>query len=151
MRLDMPGLRPYYTGHEARYLCLINQILRKFDMRLYAPLYEGDSILRPDAALGESAFKVFKSPAPAADLVRSNIPADAANETVLDLYAIELAARRDRSIALARMFKSLFASIGAWLERNEYAERDRFFAASENLADLEQRQRHFERTGMAHY
>jgi hypothetical protein len=120
-------------------------------MRLYAPLYEGDSILRPDAALGESAFKVFKSPAPAADLVRSNIPADAANETVLDLYAIELAARRDRSIALARMFKSLFASIGAWLERNEYAERDRFFAASENLADLEQRQRHFERTGMAHY
>ena len=120
-------------------------------MRLYAPLYEGDSILRPDAAFGEPAVKVFRSPAPATDFVRSNIQAEAANETVLDLHAIELAARRNRSVALARMLKTLFTSIGAWLERNEYAERDRFFAASENLADLEQRQRHFERTGMAHY
>jgi hypothetical protein len=38
-----------------------------------------------------------------------------------------------------------------WLDRNETYERDSFFAASENLADLEQRQRHFERTGIAHY
>lgn len=120
-------------------------------MRLYAPLYEGDSILRPDAAFGEPAVKVFRSPAPAADFVRSNIQADAANETALDIHAIEQVARRQRNIEMARIIKSFFKSVGDWLERNETFERDRFFAASENLADLEQRQRHFERTGMAHY
>jgi len=121
------------------------------NMRLYAPLYEGDSILRPDAALGEPAVKLFKSPAPAADFVRSNIQAKAANETALDIHAIEQAARNLRSAELARLAKAMFKAIGEWFERQETFERDNFFAASENLADLEQRQRHFERTGMAHY
>ncbi|MGP1676416.1 MAG: RSP_7527 family protein [Burkholderiales bacterium] len=120
-------------------------------MRLYAPLYEGDSMLRPDAAFGEPAVKVFKSPAPAPRFVRSNIQVEAANETALDIHAIEQIARRQRSVEIARMLKALFTAVGAWFERNEYFERDNFFAASENLSDLEQRQRHFERTGMAHY
>ena len=120
-------------------------------MRLYAPLYEGDSILRPDAAFGESAVRVFRAPAPAPGFVRSNIQVEAANETALDIHAIEQVARSQRSAEIARMLKALFTAIGDWLERNEYAERDNFLAASENLADLEQRQRHFERTGMAHY
>ena len=120
-------------------------------MRLYAPLYEGDSILRPDAAFGEPAVRVFRTPAPTADFVRSNIQAEAARETALDILAIEQAARRQRSIELARMIKAMFAAIGAWLERNENYDRDSFFAAADNLADLEQRQRHFERTGLAHY
>ena len=120
-------------------------------MRLYAPLYEGDSILRPDAAFGEAAVKVFRSPAPAPSFVRSNIQMEAANETVLDIHAIEELARSKRSAEVARMLKTMFAAIGDWFERNEYLERDNFFAASENLADLEQRQRHYERTGLAHY
>lgn len=120
-------------------------------MRLYAPLYEGDSILRPDAALGEPAVRVFRTPAPAPSIVRSNIQIEAANETALDIHAIEQLARSNRAAEIARMLKALFTAVGDWFERNEYAERDRFFAASENLADLEQRQRHFERTGMAHY
>jgi len=124
-------------------------------MRLYAPLYEGDSILRPDAAFGEPALKVFRSPAPAPSFVHSNIQVEAANLTALDIHAIEQLARRHRSVVLAGMLKAMFkavgASVGAWLDRNENFERDSFFAASENLSDLEQRQRHFERTGMAHY
>ena len=119
-------------------------------MRLYAPLYEGDSILRPDAALGESPVKVFSTSAPT-DFVRSNIQAEAANETVLDIHAIEQLARAHRSMVMAKLIKSMFKAIGDWLERSEHFERDSFFAAAENLADLEQRQRHFERTGMAHY
>ncbi len=120
-------------------------------MRLYAPLYEGDSILRPDAAFGESAARVFRSPAPAADIVQGNIQAEAARETVLDIHTIEQLARLNRSMELGRMIKSMFAAIGDWLARSEYYERDSFFAAADNLSDLEQRQRHFERTGMAHY
>jgi hypothetical protein len=120
-------------------------------MRLYAPLYEGDSILRPDAALGEPAVKVFRSTGSAPSFVRSNIQEEAANETVLDIHAIEQLARLHRSVVLTGMIKAMFKAIGDWFERNEYFERDNFFAASENLADLEQRQRHFERTGMAHY
>ncbi|TSA11522.1 MAG: hypothetical protein D4R74_12985 [Betaproteobacteria bacterium] len=114
-------------------------------------MYEGDSILRPDAAFGEPTVKVFRSPAPAPDLVRSNIQAAAAIETVLDIHALEQLARQQRNAEIARMLKALFKTIGDWFERNDNFERDNFFAASENLSDLEQRQRHFERTGMAHY
>ena len=117
-------------------------------MRLYAPLYEGDSILRPDAAVAEA---VFKTPAPAADFVRSNIQTEAANETALDLHAVEQGAHALRRAELARLFKAAYAAVADWFERNETFERDQFFAASANLADLEQRQRHFERTGAAHY
>jgi hypothetical protein len=120
-------------------------------MRLYAPMYEGDSILRPDAAFGEPAVKVFGSSAPAHDFVRSNIQQEAANETALDIHAIVQTAHRQRSAALGRILKSMFTAIGAWLERQENFERDNFFASAENLADLEQRQRHWERTGYAHY
>ena len=120
-------------------------------MRLYDPLYEGDSILRPDAAFDEPAARVFRAPAPAPGFVRSNIQVEAANETALDIHAIEQVARSQRSAEIARMLKALFTAVGDWFERNENFERDNFFAASENLADLEQRQRHFERTGRAHY
>ena len=117
-------------------------------MRLYAPLYEGDDTLRPDAALAESSAAVKKSSAPAPAIVRSNIALEATNET----------AAEPRNAGAAGLAKTLFAAIGGWLERaeewlerSENYERDSFFAASENLADLEQRQRHFERTGIAHY
>jgi hypothetical protein len=131
-------------------------------MRLYAPMYEGDSFLRPDAAIDAPVRTVFKAPAPAFDFVRSNIQVEAANETALDILAIEQTARALRSAELARLLKNAATSVAAmlksahtavvdWFERIEYQERDNFFAASANLADLEQRQRHFERTGRAHY
>jgi hypothetical protein len=120
-------------------------------MRLYAPMYEGDSLLRPDAAIGTSVRTVFKTPAPAIDFVRSNIRAGAANETVLDLVAIEQAARVMRGVELGRLLKTAYTAVVDWLERVETRERDNFFAASANLSDLEQRQRYWERTGCAHY
>lgn len=131
-------------------------------MRLYAPLYEGDSILRPDASIGEPAVKVFRSAAPVANFVRSNIQAEAANETELDINTIQQIANGLRNAEIARLLNKMFAATGAWLgrvleatgawlEHRDNVFRDNFFAASENLADLEQRQRHYERTGMTHY
>jgi len=120
-------------------------------MRLYAPMYEGDSFLRPDAAIGVPVRTLFKAPAPAADFVRSNIPQEAANENSLDFDALEQTARQLRSAEIARLLKSAYTAVVDWLERSEYQERDNFFAASANLADLEQRQRHWERTGCSHY
>jgi hypothetical protein len=120
-------------------------------MRLYAPLYEGDSILRPDAAFGEPAVSSFKRSVSGLDFVRSNIQVAAANETALDLHAVEQNARSLRSAEIARLLRAGYDAVVAWLDRNDQFERDSFFAASANLADLEQRQRHWERTGSAHY
>ena len=131
-------------------------------MRLYAPMYEGDSFLRPDAAIGAPVRRVFKAPAPAPDFVRSNIEVESANETAPDLRAIEQRARVLRNAELVRLWKIASTSVAnalktahtavtAWFERIDNQERDDFFAASANLADLEQRQRHWERTGCAHY
>lgn len=111
-------------------------------MRLYAPQYEGNSFLRPDAALGEPAITVFKTPVPAADFVRSNIQMGTATGTALLLHAIEHA---------ARWLKAAYTAVADWLERVETWERDKFFAEAQNLCDLEARQRHWERTGRAHY
>jgi len=52
---------------------------------------------------------------------------------------------------VADALKAAYIAVVDWFERGDYQERDNFFAASANLADLEQRQRHFERTGRAHY
>jgi hypothetical protein len=147
MRLEKPSASPYHDEHKARYPCCINQLLKEIDMRLYAPLYEGDNTLRPDAALGGSAAPVRKSPAPASTIVRSNI----APETAADIPAAEQDIRQPRNGGIAHRARTLFTAIANWLESSENHERDSFFAASENLADLEQRQRHFERTGIAHY
>lgn len=120
-------------------------------MRLYAPLYEGDSIVRPDAAFGEPAVTSFKRSVSGLDFVRSNIQADAANVTVLDLHAIEQTARNLRSAEIARLFRVAYDAIANWLDRSDQFERDNFFASASNLSDLEQRQRHWERTGLTHY
>jgi hypothetical protein len=120
-------------------------------MRLYAPLYEGDSILRHDAAYGEAAVSDFLKPASAPDFVRSNIQVEAANTTAVDLHKLEQAARLMRSAEIARLFRRAYDAVVDWLDRNDQFERDSFFAAASNLADLEQRQRHWERTGCAHY
>jgi hypothetical protein len=114
-------------------------------------MYEGDSFLRPDAAIGAPVRTLFKAPAPAVDFVRSNNQLEAANQTSLDLHALEQTARMMRSAELARLLKSAYTAVVDWLELSEYQERDNFFAASANLADLEQRQRHWERTGCSHY
>ena len=131
-------------------------------MRLYAPMYEGDSFMRPDAAIGAPVRTVFNAPAFSPDFVRSNIQAEAANLTVLEIHALVQSARVLRSIELARllhiaatsvagMLKAAGTAVAEWFERAEYQGRDSFFAASANLADLEQRQRHWERTGLTHY
>ena len=131
-------------------------------MRLYAPLYEGDSVLRPDAAIGASVRAIFKAPTRAPDFVHSNIQVEAANQTALDIHAIERTARVLRGVELAQLLinaatllvnglKAAHAAVVEWLERIDDQERDNFFAASANLADLEQRQRHFEHTGLTHY
>jgi hypothetical protein len=120
-------------------------------MRLYAPLYDGDSIVRPDAAFGEPAVTASKRRSSTPDFVRSNIQADAANATSLDLHAVEQAARSMRSAHIAGLLRSAYDAVVDWLDRQDQYERDSFFAASANLADLEQRQRHWERTGCAHY
>lgn len=120
-------------------------------MRLYAPVYEGDTLLRPDAALGESAVTVFKTPAPAVNFVRGNMQVAAANATALDLDAIEQRARAERGSEIARLLRGAYTAVVNWLESIDTQERDNFFAGAENLADLENRQRHYERTGRAHY
>lgn len=131
-------------------------------MRLYAPMYEGDSFLRPDAAIGARVGRSFKMPSTATEFVRSNTQVEAANQTALDILAVEQTARALRSAEVARLLriaytyvsnglKAAHRAIVEWLERVETQERDNFFAASANLADLEQRQRHWERTGSTRY
>jgi hypothetical protein len=125
-------------------------------------MYEGDGILRPDAAIGASIRRLSETPARTPDFVRSNTQVESANLTALDIHSIEQAAHALRRTEMARLLrnaatsmvsglKAAHAAVVDWLERIEYQERDSFFAGSANLADLEQRQRHWERTGRAHY
>jgi hypothetical protein len=114
-------------------------------------MYEGDSFLRPDAAIDTPVRTAAKAAAPAPVFVHGNIEAEAANQTAFDFHALDQTARNLRSSEIARLLKAAYTAVADWLERIDSQERDDFFAASANLADLEQRQRHWERTGHAHY
>jgi hypothetical protein len=114
-------------------------------------MYEGDSFLRPDAAIGAPVRTVVKATTHAPVFVHGNIETEAASQTALDLHALEQTVRQLRGTELAHLLKAAYTAVADWFERIDNQERDEFFAASANLSDLEQRQRHWERTGHSHY
>ena len=68
-------------------------------MRLYPPMYPGDSFLEPGTAPGSDAPWAWETVAFRAHFVRSNMPAEAAPEAGVDVAAIERQASAAQSLA----------------------------------------------------
>jgi hypothetical protein len=106
-------------------------------MRLTAPLYEGDSLIRSGPAYGESTPGVPTK------------PGEAKPETAieLDVAEIEARARTLRAAYVGAWLGRLWERFEAWLEKGRRDREEAYLAQAENLADLEARMRKLERDG----
>lgn len=104
-------------------------------MRLTAPLYEGDSLIRSGPAYGGDVPPAVE-PTPGA-----------APELELDVAEVEARARALRSAYIGVLLRRLWERFEAWLENGRRAREEAYLARAENLADLEARMRRLEREG----
>lgn len=114
-------------------------------MRLTAPLYEGDSVLRSGPAFGadETLPDAERAAAAAAE------PVAKAPETAFELNVteIEARARAMRAAYIGAAVKRLWDRVEAWLEKGRRARDEAYLARAANLSDLEARMRRLEREG----
>jgi hypothetical protein len=101
-------------------------------MRLTAPLYEGDSLLRYGPGFGTGE-------APAADATSAEpVPA-------LDVAGIEARARAMRAAYVSALLNRLWTRIETWFEDGRRARDEAYLAQANSHADLEARMRRLER------
>jgi hypothetical protein len=114
-------------------------------MRLTAPLYEGDSLIRSGPAPGGEVTPAADQPV----LEVEPKPVEAKPETVFELNEaeIEARARAMRAAYIGALLGRLWDRFEGWLERGRYARDEAYLAKAENLADLEARMRRLERDG----
>jgi hypothetical protein len=120
-------------------------------MRFYAPLYEGDNSIRPDAGLELALGQAVKSGMSETDFVHGNMLAEATTGPNFDLAALERRARAARSAWVGSQLKYYYQALVNKFERAGQSELEHYLAASENLADLEARIRRFERQQVSYY
>lgn len=93
-------------------------------MKLYPPIFPGDSILQPGTLPGGDAESTTAQAAFAAPFVRSNIGAGRAPESRIDLVSIEERARAERNAYIAGRLKSLYAALTRGFGRATQARRE---------------------------
>jgi hypothetical protein len=114
-------------------------------MRLTAPLYEGDSVLRSGPGFGAD-----EAPAESGDAVEGATqtvgkPDEAATD--LNMTEIEAQARAMRAAYIGAAVGRLWARFDAWLEKGRRERDEAYLARATNLSDLEARLRRLERDG----
>jgi hypothetical protein len=114
-------------------------------MRLYPPMYPGDSILQPGTVPGGDAMSAWDVAVSRTPFVRSNVRAQIALELGVDAAAPDGQARATRRVWVGSKLKSYYEALVRKFERAGQAELENYLAASQNLADLEQRIRRYER------
>lgn len=120
-------------------------------MRLYPQMYPGDSILQPGAVPGGEAVKAWNAAPSRTYFVRSNIDAESAPELEVDVATLERQARAARAAWIGSKLKSYYEALVRKFARGGQAEMENYLAASQNLADLEERIHRFERMQLPYY
>jgi hypothetical protein len=114
-------------------------------MRVYVPMYEGDSIIHAGPVPGGDIASAWETAISKTSFVQSNRGADSVSESSLDTAALEQRARTARSAWVGSKLKSFYQNLVRRLERAGQSEMENYLAASQNLADLEERIRRYER------
>jgi hypothetical protein len=110
-------------------------------MRITAPLYEGDSLLR----YGVPAGGADEAPArKAAGTLQRNTTLDVPG---LDSWKLEQRARQLRSDYVWNLMAGLADRIDGWFARARQREQEAYLAQAQDHVDLERRIRALERSG----
>lgn len=108
-------------------------------------MYPSDSILQPGIFPGSIPESDRKAAYFRTEFVRSNMPLENAPDSGVDVVEIERQARAARSAWVGSKLKSYYEALVRKFERAGQAEMENYLAASQSLADLEERIRHYER------
>lgn len=114
-------------------------------MKLYPPMYPGDSILQPATVPGGDAKSVWSTASLRASFVRSNNAVESAPDAGVDLIAIEAQARAARNAWVGSKLKSYYQALVQKFARGGQAEMKNYLGASQSLAELDERIRREER------
>ncbi len=114
-------------------------------MRLIAPLYEGDSVIRSGPAFSPDEAPVAVETA--AEVVPKPLEAPADTMFELNIVEIEARARAMRAAYISAAVGRLWDRFEAWLEKSRRARDEAYLARAANLSDLEMRMRRLERDG----
>ena len=114
-------------------------------MRLYPPIYPGDSIMRPGTLPGGDSVSARDAADSRVAFVRGNMRAERAPEAGDDAAAPRRQARTRRSAWVGSKLNPYYEALVRKFERAGQAEMENYLAASQNLADLEERIRRYER------
>jgi hypothetical protein len=114
-------------------------------MRLTAPLYEGDSLIRSGPAFG--ADEIPATAETTAVVAPEAVEPKAVAVFELNETEIEARARAMRAAYISAMMGRLWDRFEAWLERGRRTRDEAYLARAASLSDLEARMRKLERDG----
>ena len=120
-------------------------------MRLYPTIDPGHRMPQPGSFPGSGAESTSKTAVSREQFVRSNILLESALETGIDAAEPKRQARAARSTWVGSKLKTYYEALVRKFERAGQAEMENYLAASENLADLEERIRRYERMHSRYY
>ena len=120
-------------------------------MRLYPPMYPGDSILPLGTFPGDDALGTLETATFRTYFVHSNMGAESAPELEVDVSMIERQARATRAAWVGSKLKSYYEALVRRFARGGQAEMENFLAASQSLADLEERIHRYGRMQSRYY
>lgn len=104
-----------------------------------------NNYVRPGIGSGSDAVRPEYEAETRADIVQSNKGVDGAAEPALDLAVIEERARAARAAWIGSKLKPYYEALLRKFARGGQGEMEEFLAASQSLADLEERIRRYER------
>lgn len=118
-------------------------------MRLYTQPHPMERIQQSATPARKGTASVWAKIASRLFIVQSNISANTATEPRIDISAIEQRARAERSAYIGSKLLSYYQALVRKFERAGEAGREDYLAASQSLADLEDRIRRYERSSQS--
>ncbi len=120
-------------------------------MKLYLRTFRGSNFVQPGTASDSIVAKAPNAADGKSFVVRRNSGAQSVPEPGLDLAAVEERARAARSAWIGSKLKSYYEALVRKFEKAGEAEVENYLAASQNLADLEERIRRYARAQLPYY
>lgn len=121
------------------------------NMRFYLPIYPTDCVQEAGSIPGGDAVNSWKTPLFSPILMRRTIGAGSAADTAADADRPGQRMQARHGGWVGSKLKSYYEALVRKFESAGQAELENYLAASQNLADLEQRIRRYERMHSRHY
>lgn len=120
-------------------------------MRLYHRIWRGNNFVQPGAPSGNATAWGENTASSGANIMHSTNPVEDATDPVPDRAAFDENARAARRSWVGSKLHAYYEALVRKFERAGQSELENYLAASQNLAELEDRMRRWERRQSPYY